>query len=473
MGDLDPEELRAHAHEVADWIADYLANIESRPVLSPVRPGEFRAKLPSAPPAQPEPIGDILRDFDQLVVPASTQWNHPGFHAYFANTASAPGVLAEALSAALNANAMLWKTGPAAAELELQVLDWLCQMFGVPGQWFGQIFDTASISTITALAAARRRAAGPGVRERGVAAITAPRIYCSVETHTSIDKAVMLLGFGLDALVKIPVDEHFAMDAEALAAQIREDRAAGRTPVAVVATLGTTSTTAVDPLRRIGEICRDEDVFLHVDAAYGGALALVPEERAIFDGIELADAFVVNPHKWIFTPMDCSCLWVKDPELLRDAFSVAADYLKTDAQAIDLVNYGPAMGRRFRALKLWFVIRAFGTEGVAARIRHHLELAREFASWVDAADDWDLCLQPRMGTVLYRHLPSKDADEPAIAAHNEKLMACINARGRSYLSQSVVGGTRYALRTSIGNLRTERRHLAQLWQDLRDCANCV
>ena len=474
MSDLDPQELRRHGHTVADWIADYLAGIEQRRVLPTISPGEFRALMPQEPPAHAEPIETILSDFDRLIVPASTQWNHPGFHAYFANTASGPGILAESLTAALNANAMLWRTAPAATELEEVVLDWLRQMLGVTGTWFGHINDTASIGTIVALAAARHRAAGPAVREQGVRVLAEPRIYCSTETHSSIEKAAILLGLGKASVVKIEVDEAFRLRADLLDERMRADRARGCTPIAVVATIGTTATTAIDPVPQIAAICRRENVFLHVDAAYGGAMALLPEERSVMAGVEDADSFLVNPHKWIFTPMDCSCLWVKDEALLRDAFSLVPSYLETKerGQARDLMDYGPALGRRFRALKLWFVIRAFGSEGIAERIRHHLELARDLSAWIQAEPGWELMLPTRMGLVLFRHRPA-GLDEPELTRHNQALLDRINATGHWFLSHTLVGGERFALRVSIGNLRTERRHVAGLWDELRRLASSL
>jgi aromatic-L-amino-acid decarboxylase len=472
MSDLDAKELRRHGHFVADWIADYLAGIEARPVLPAISPGEVKQQLPATAPEQPEPIDAILADFERIVVPASTHWNHPGFHAYFANTASGPGILAESLTAALNANAMLWRTAPAATELEEVVLDWLRQMLGVSGKWFGHINDTASVGTIVALAAARHRVAPGAMREQGVRVLAEPRIYCSTQTHSSIEKAAMLLGLGRACVIKIGVDESFRLRPDLLEARLREDRAHGCTPVAVVATVGTTATTAIDPVQSIAEICRRESVFLHVDAAYGGAMAILPEQRDVMAGVEAADSFLVNPHKWIFTPMDCSCLWVKDEALLRDAFSLVPSYLETSerGQARDLMNYGPALGRRFRALKLWFVLRAFGSSGIAERIRHHLELARELSAWIEAEPQWELLVPTRMAVVLFRHRPS-GMDEAALTRHNQMLLDRINASGHAFLSHTLVGDERFALRVSIGNLRTQRRHVEGLWAALRELAD--
>ena len=468
-GDMPIGELRRYAHEIADWIADFLDHIEERPVLSPTRPGELTARLSPSPPTHGEDMGQILADFYDQIVPASTQWNHPGFHALFANTASGPGILAEALTAALNANAMMWRTAPAATEVEDLTLDWLRQMLGLPKEFRGHINDTASVGTLVALAAARHRCSNGAVREQGVRALEKPVIYCSVEAHSSVDKAAILLGLGSESLHKIPTDSAFRMDVDALSARIADDRAQGCTPVAVVAVVGTTSTTAIDPVAAIADVCEREGIFLHVDAAYGGAMAVHPDYRYVLDGCHRADSFVVNPHKWLFVPMDCSCLYVKDVELLRQSFSLVPPYLMSPehGEARDLMDYGPALGRRFRALKLWMVLRYFGSEGVAERVAHHVRLAGEFRDWVEAEKEWKLMAPASMGLVLCRHEPA-GMDEVEIAAHNARIMEAVNANGRSFLSHTLVGGERYALRVAVGNLRTQRRHLENLWSELKE-----
>lgn len=469
-GDMPAAELRRHAHDIADWIADFLENIGERPVLPAVRPGALAETLPEHAPARGEPMERILADFREQIVPSSTQWNHPGFMAYFANTASGPGILAEALTAALNANAMLWRTGPAATELESTTLDWLRQMLGLPEGFHGHINDTASISTIVALAAARHRASGGAVRTRGVNALKEPRIYCSVEAHSSVEKAAILLGFGSDSVTKIGIDDEYRMIPDELRRAITADRAEGHTPVAVVATAGTTSTTSVDPVAAVADICQEEGIFLHVDAAYGGSLAVAEEFRWILDGVDRADSLVVNPHKWLFVPMDCSCLFVKDLDLLRDAFTLVPVYLRSSEDPWNLMNYGPALGRRFRALKLWMVFRYFGSAGIAERLRHHVELAREFRAAVDARNDWRVLAPSPMSVVLFRHEPAELSGEDALRRHNQRVLDEINATGRFFLSSTELRGGEFALRVAVGNLRTTREHVHDLWQNLEKIA---
>src|SRR5215210_561456 len=365
--DMSSAEFRKHGHAVIDWIADYLDRPEKWPVLPAVRPGDLRNSLPQAPPLHGEQMETILADFQQLIVPATTHWNHPAFMAYFANSSTAAGVLGETLTAALNVNAMLWRTSPAATELEILTLDWLRQMVGLPAEFFGSIADSASSNTLYALAAARELHPELKIREQGMAARDdLPRIlvYCSEEAHSSVDKAVMTLGFGLESLRKIPTDSGLRMDPVALSEAIRNDRSEGAVPLAVVATVGTTSTTAIDPVPSIADICEREQIWLHVDASYGGIAAIVPEMRHVLDGCDRADSLVVNPHKWLFTPMDCSALFTRRPELLRRAFRHVPDYLVVNdgEDVVNLMDYGISLGRRFRALKLWFVIRSFGVE---------------------------------------------------------------------------------------------------------------
>jgi aromatic-L-amino-acid decarboxylase len=469
--DMDPRELRRFGHEVADWVADFLETIEELPVLAQVEPGEVRARLPEHPPAQGEPMERILEDFRRIVVPGTTHWNHPGFHAYFANTASGPGILGETLTAALNANAIVWRTAPAATEIEGLVLDWLRQMLGLPASFDGHINDTASVGTLVALAAARERVTEGRVRRSGLAGQPRLRLYCSSEAHSSVEKAALVLGLGQEGVRKIDVDEEFQMRPAALRSALEEDQAAGWVPMAVVATVGTTSTTSIDPVPAIADICEETGVWLHVDAAYGGSMALVPEFRWVLEGCERVDSFIVNPHKWIFVPMDCSVLYCREPEAIREAFSLVPPYLMTPEQGVarNLMDYGPSMGRRFRALKLWMVIRYFGAAGIATRIRHHVELARTFARWVDEEPDWERMAPTPMSTVLYRHRPEGLADESALAQHNEAILDAVNRSGKAFLSHTFVD-ERYALRLAVGNLRTEERHLQTVWSALREAA---
>jgi aromatic-L-amino-acid decarboxylase len=466
LGDMPADEFRRHAHAAVDWMADYLAGVEHYPVLSRVQPGEVAAQLPPSAPDQAEDFARVLEDFDRVILPGITHWNHPGFHAYFSITGSGPGILGEMLAASLNVNAMLWRSGPAPTELEERTLDWLRQMMGLPEGFRGTIQDTASISTLVAIAAARERAV-PGVRERGMSGLPPLRVYASEHVHSSIDKACITLGLGMQGLRKIATDAEFRMDPAALEAAIEEDRAAGILPICVVPTVGTTSIASIDPLPAVAEVCRRQGVWMHVDAAYGGSAAVVPELRWVLHGAEHADSLVVNPHKWLFTPTDISALYFRDPSVARRAFSLVPDYLVTpEGESVtNLMDYGPALGKRFRALKLWFVLRCFGAEGVAARIREHVRLAAELAAWVDAEPGWERMAPTLLSLVVFRHLPDGMSDEQ-VDAHNEAIMAAVNAGGRIFISHTKLGG-RIALRFAIGNLRTEERHVRAAWELLR------
>ena len=474
--DMTPDELRRHGREVADWVAEFVATIEDRPVLSRARPGDVTDALPTSVPLAAESMDRILEDFREIIVPATTQWNHPGFHAWFANTGSGPGILAETLTAALNNNAMVWRSGPAATELEALVCDWLRQMIGLPPGFEGHIEDTASVSSITALAAARHRVTDGVVREKGLGAVGPLRVYCSEEAHMSIDRAAILLGLGQEGCRKIPADAEHRMRVDELSRAIAEDRAAGITPMAIVATVGTTSTTSVDPVQDIAEISAREGIWLHVDAAYAGSMAVSAKHRWVLDGAQHAQSIVINPHKWLFVPMDCSVLLCREMAAIRETLSLVPPYLMTPENPVtrQLMDYGPALGRRFRALKLWFAIRWFGQEGMAALIDRHVELAQEFARWVEAEDGWSVVAPHPMSTVLFRFTPAGVQDPGEIRAVNERILERVNERGRSMISQSVVPGPDgevWALRCAIGNARTQRRHLEQLWEDLREAAH--
>jgi aromatic-L-amino-acid decarboxylase len=459
---MQPNEFRRHGHAVVDWIADYLENPEQWPVLPGVRPGELRSSLPQSPPARGESMDAVLDDFRKLIVPATTHWNHPAFMAYFANSSTGAGVLGEALTAALNVNAMLWRTSPAATELELLTLDWLRQMLGLPEKFFGVIGDTASSNTLYALAAARELHPELRIRQDGMAGRTdMPRVvvYCSEEAHSSVDKAMMTLGFGLSALRKIPTDGQLRMDAEALDAAVKDDRRQGSIPLAVVATVGTTSTTAIDPVPAIATICKREKMWLHVDASYGGTAAILPEMRYVLEGCDRADSLVVNPHKWLFTPMDCSVLYTSRPDLLKQAFRHIPEFLVVNESdsVVNLMDYGISLGRRFRALKLWFVIRNFGVEGLQSLIREHIRLARLLAEWIDDDPTLERLAEVNFSTVVFRHVP---AGMPAdrLNEHNERLLAKVNASREIYLSHTRVRGS-YALRVAIGNVHTGEAHV--------------
>lgn len=474
-GDFSPEAFRTAAHAVVDWMAEYLAHPEQYPVLAPVRPGDVTRALPPSAPEHGESLERILADVDRVIMPGITHWNHPSFLAYFAISASVPGILGEMMAAVLDTNAMLWKTSPAATELETVTLDWLRQLLGLGGDWFGVINDTASISTMLALAAARERA-GLAIRERGMAGrgdVPVLRVYCSEQAHSSVDKGAITLGFGHENVVHIPTDDAFRMRVDALAERIAADRARGMLPVAVVATVGTTSTTSVDPVPAIADVCAREGVWLHVDGAYGGAAGVVPELRHHLDGVDRADSLVVNPHKWLFTPVDCSCFWVRDRALLKRAFSLVPEYLVTAEQdeVVNLMDYGVQLGRRFRALKLWMVLRAYGAEGLAARIRAHVALAQEFAGWVEAAPGWEIVAPHPFSVVCFRCAPAgvTEAERDML---NQRILDAVNAGGEAFLSHTRLHD-RFVLRLAIGNIRTDRERVARVWELLRDAAAAV
>ena len=467
---MDLQAFQKEGHRLLDWITRYLGELERYPVLARSKPGQVRASFPSSPPGEGEPLPRILEDVERLIVPGLTHWNHPGFFAYFSISASAPGILGELLAAAFNVNGMLWKTSPVATELEAVTLDWLRQMLGLPPGLFGVIQDTASASTLVALAAAREAVPGLEARRRGLVGQARLRMYASEEAHSSVEKAGLVLGIGQEGLRKIPVDGAFRMDPAALARAIGEDRRAGWTPFAVTATVGTTSTTSIDPVPRVAEICEGEGLWLHVDAAYGGAAAVLPERRSVLAGCERADSLVMNPHKWLFVPIDLSVLYTRKPEVLRAAFSLVPDYLRTpeDAVAPNLMDYGVSLGRRFRALKLWMVLRAFGQEGIADRIREHIRLAALFRSWVEADPGFEVAAPSPFSLVCFRaRFPGATPEEGD--RRNEALLDAVNASGEAYLSHTKLGG-RTTLRLAIGNIRTEERHVRRAWDLLREAA---
>lgn len=475
MTDMDPEAFRAAAHRVVDVMADYVAGIERRAVLPAIKPGSISERLPTSAPETAEPLDAILADYMALIEPNATAWQHPGFFAYFASTASGPGILGEMLTAALGQNPMLWRTSPSGTELEQVVVDWLRQALGLPASFDGLLTDTASTSTLIALAAARQ-AAGVEAAAEGIAGrpdVPALRVYASQEAHSSVDKACMTLGLGRASLVKIPTDDDFALRPAALEAAIAADRAAGHRPIAIVATVGTTSSTSIDPVAAVAEIASREGIWLHVDAAYAGAVAIDPGLREPFAGWERADSIVMNPHKWLWTPVDASLLLSRRLEVVRDAFSLVPEYLRTVGGAGSERNYNeytPQLGRRVRALKLWIQLRWFGLDGLRRRIRHHLELAQAFAGWVDAEPAWERLAPVPFSTVCFRHVPlALAADEAALDAHNAALMDAVNRTGEIFLSHTRLVG-RFTLRLAIGSLRTEERHVARAWALLRDAA---
>ena len=463
---MSAEDFRRVGYEIIDWIADYSANIEQFPVLSQIEPNWLKDHLPKSAPIEGEDFADVLKDVDKLILPGVTHWNHPNFHGLFSTSTSAAGIFGEMLSAAFDMKAMLWRTSPASTELEPVVLDWLRQMMNLPVEFKGLIYDTASVSTLHALAMAREKL-NLNVREKGMSGRTdlpLLRVYCSEQTHSSIDKAVILLGLGQNSLVKIATNERFELDAEKLREAIQDDISAGHLPFCVVATVGTTSTTSVDPIDKIADICQRNNIFLHVDAAYAGSAAIVPELQPYFKGWERADSIVTNPHKWLFTPFDLSILYVKDLDLLKQTFSLVAEYLKTNETVTNQMDYGIQLGRRFRSLKLWFVMRYFGQEGLINRLREHCRLARLFANWVDDSDNFEMLAPVPFALVCFRACPANIED---LDVFNEQIMNEINASGDAYLSHTKLNG-KFAIRLSVGSIHVEERHLRKIWDLLND-----
>ncbi len=494
-GDMDPEAFRAAGHAIVDLVADYLAGVERYPVLPPVEPGTIAPRFPDAAPEAPEPLATILADYRRLVEPNATHWQHPGFFAYFPTTASGPGILGEFLTAGIGQNPMLWRTSPIGTELEVVVVGWLRRALGLPDDFDGFLTDTASTSSLIALAAAREAAAvgaaavgldgrdGAGrvdVDGEGAGSFGDLRVYASAEAHSSIEKAAMTLGLGRASVVRIPVDEAYRLRVDALRAAIKADLAAGRRPTAIVATLGTTSSTSVDPVGELANVAAEHGLWLHVDAAYAGAAALVPEYRDVFAGWERADSIVVNPHKWWFTPLDTSLLLTRRMGDVRAAFSLVPEYLRTLDRAApvrDVSEYTPQLGRRFRALKLWVQLRWFGLEGLRRRIVRHIELARRFAAWVDADPDWERLAPVPFSTVCFRWRPADlaggtGAGAVDLDAANERILAAVNGSGEVFLSHTRLDG-RFTLRLAVGNLRTEAHHVERAWTLLRAAAASV
>ncbi len=470
LGDMDAETFQRSALRIANWIQHYVSTPDEYPVLARIAPGAVTAALPIDAPEHGEALSNILDDFERILVPALTHWNHPGFLAYLAISGSGPGVLAEFLTAALNQQAMLWRTSPAATELEAVTLGWLRRLLGLADSFDGVIYDGASTSNLHALMAARE-AAVPQVRRRGLAdrAELAPlRVYCSEQAHSSIDKAMIVLGMGHDALRKIPVDAEYRMRPDLLEAAIAEDRSAGRLPVAVVATVGTTGTTSIDPVDAIAGVCETTGVWLHVDASYAGAAAMVPELAWIFAGVSRADSVVLNPHKWLFTPLDLSAFYTRRMDVLRRSLALTPEYLETSEpdSVRNLMDTGVALGRRFRALKLWMVLRYFGAEGIRARLAEHVRLARLFASWVDADSNFERLAPTTLSVVCFRAAP---AGVPAerLDELNATILERVNASGDVFLSHTRLRG-RFTLRLAVGHIRTTEAHVARAWELLRE-----
>ena len=461
---MDANEFRCQAHLMVDWMADYLDTIEKLPVKSQVEPRQIYNQLPVSPPEKSESMETIFEDFKEIILPGITHWQSPNFFAYFPANNSYPSILGEMLTAALGSQCMIWETSPAAAELEEITMNWLKQMIGLPLQWEGVIQDSASSSTLAAILSAREKASGFSINDQGFTSKDKFRIYCSSETHSSVDKAVKVAGLGKSNLKKIGVDKTFALNSDALEQAIVQDLSNGFTPMCVVATLGTTSSTAIDPVEKIAVICNKYNIWLHVDAAYAGTALLLPEYRWMINGIEKADSFVFNPHKWMFTNFDCSAYFVKDKEPLLRTFEILPEYLKTSThgKVNDYRDWGVQLGRRFRALKLWFVIRNFGIEGLQEKIREHIALGRYFEQLVQHHTEFEVLAPVTFSLVCFRFIPEGVNELDRINALNEKLLKNINNTGKAYLTHTRLAG-KYTLRMVIGQTNVAREHVDAAW----------
>jgi len=471
LGDSSPEEFRKQLHELADWIADFRQNIESLRVAPDDKPGAIRAQLPPQPPEEGEPFEKILSDVDRLIVPGLVHWGHPMFLGYFGWTTTAPGILGEIITAPLNVNAMTWRTSPAATELETLVIDWLRQWMHLPKDFDGVVYDTASVGVMHALAAAREEAA-PSTRKRGLVGAGAPvfRIYASEQAHSSAEKAAIALGLGEENVQRVPVDAEFRMDAAALREMIAQDGQRNFQPLAVVATVGTTSTAAVDPVPEIAKVCHENRMWLHIDGAYGAGFAILPECKSLTDGWSDADSIVVNPHKSLFVPLDFSVLYVRNLERLRRVFTLIPEYLRGDTVEAqkNYMDYGIQLGRRFRALKAWVIWRSLGRTGMVARMREQIRLANLLARWIKTDDRFELAAPVSMGVVCFQFV---GGDQNEIDRLNSQIVERINAAGRAYLTQTKLRG-RTVMRIGLGNVLTTEQHLRDAWELIqKECSS--
>ena len=468
FGDMPSGEFKNYGHRLIDWVDSYLNNIETYPVLPSIKPGGIKSKLPKHAPEAGESLENILGDLDKIIMPGVTHWQHPNFMAYFNSTSSGPGILGELVSAAINANGMVWKSNPSATELEETVLNWFREMIGLPEEFFGVVYDTASVSTMHGIAAAREYA-GLDVRTKGLCGLPKLRLYCTGHAHSSIDKAALTLGIGMDGIVKISSDENYAMIPGELEKAIKADRAKGNIPFCVAATVGTTSSTAVDPVEEIADICERENIWFHLDGAYAGVTAMLPEMKKFFKGFEKADSFVVNPHKWLFVPVDFSILYTRRPSVLKQAFSLVPEYLKTseDDVVVNYMDYGIQLGRRFRALKFWFVLRYFGVQGLQERLREHLRLAQLFKSWIEKDSGFEIMAPVYFGTVCFRAKPQNISNEEELNRLNEKLLGRINSTGKVFMVHTKLND-KFTIRTVISSLRVEERHVKLAWDIIKE-----
>ncbi len=458
------EIFRNEAHKMVDWIANYYAGIDKYPVKANIQPGSVFTAIPDSPPSEPEDMKQIFADFENIIMPGITHWQSPGFFAYFPANTSFPSILAEFLSSALGAQCMKWETSPAATELEEAVMNWLRKMTGLPSHFEGVIQDTASTSTLCAILTAREKSTAFDVNNKGMAAYAGMRVYCSSEAHSSVEKAVKIAGIGRENLVKIGTDATYRMDPALLEKAIAQDIQNELRPVCVVAAIGTTGSTAVDPVDEIARICSKYKIWLHVDAAYAGTALILPEYHYLLKGVDQADSFVFNPHKWLFTNFDCSAYFVKDSESLINTFKLVPEYLRSQIQehVNDYSNWGIQLGRRFRALKLWFVIRSFGVKGLQEKVRHNIALAGELKSWIEENELFELLAPVEFGLVCFRYHPTGTDDTDMLNRMNEKLLMTVNATGRIYITHTKLNGM-YTLRMVTSQTNIERSHIAQAW----------
>jgi len=466
---MDLNEFRKHGHEMVDWMANYFENIENLPVRSTVNPGDIIKMLPAEAPTEAEPFEAIMKDFKNIIMPGITHWQHPGWHGYFTANNSYPSILAEMLTSTLGAQCMSWLTSPAATELEENVMLWLAKMIGLPDNFTGVIQDTASTATLVSLLTAREKATGMSTNSNGFYNFRPFTIYCSTEAHSSIERAVKIAGFGKDYLRKIEVDEFYALRTDKLKLAIEKDIKDGFEPLAVVAAIGTTGSTAIDPLDEIGQICKKYNIWLHVDAAWAGTALLLPEMRYMIKGIENVDTFVFNPHKWMFTNFDCTAYFVKDKGTLIQTFEILPEYLKTK-EGSSVNNYrdwGIQLGRRFRSLKLWFVIRSFGVKGLQGKIKTHIDWANEFAGWIEKTKNFEILAPSPLATVCFRLKPETGLSEDVLNQLNAQFIEAINQTGKIFISHTKLNG-KFTLRFVVGQTNTEYHHIEKAWQIIKD-----
>lgn len=470
---MTPEEFRKHAHELVDWMADYMENVEKYPVRSPVKPGDIFNRLPDDPPLNPESFNILMKDFEEIIMPGITHWQSPNFFAYFPANTSPPSVLAEMIISTLSAQCMIWETSPAAAELEEKMMIWLRDLIQLPPEFEGVIQDTASTSTLAAILTAREKTTDFHINNDGAENAGILRVYCSEQTHSSVEKAVKISGIGRKNLIKIQVKDDFSMDVQKLKEAVENDKRMGFRPCCVIATICTTGTTAVDPLRAIGEICANNDIWLHVDAAMGGTALILPEFQWMIDGREYIDSFVFNPHKWMFTNFDCSAYFVKNPEHLIKTFEILPEYLKTRTRGKvnDYRDWGIPLGRRFRALKLWSVIRMYGVKGLQEKIRYHIELARQLAKMITREKDFEILAPVTINVVCFRYKP-EGSEKTEINKINETLNHQLNDSGKIYLTHTVLNGI-YTLRMVTGQTNVRMEHVEKAWDLIRNTARSI